>query len=109
MRVDHNILDEAKGLVHGDRNASYGDPSVDFARTAGMMNSLFSAYLAPGAAFKPEDIAKILICVKLSRTMAKYKRDSAVDIAGYAETMDWVIDEYAKLGWDRIRVRPGRS
>jgi hypothetical protein len=88
-RSERTILDEAKALVHGARNQEYGPPSTDFARTAGLMTALFRDYLKPGKRFCSADVAKVMICVKLSRLMAQSKRDSWVDLAGYAETGSW--------------------
>lgn len=89
-RSSRTVLDKAKALVHGDRNASYGHPIEDFSRTAEMLNGLFRDKLIPGDGFAPADIPKIMICVKLSRTMAARRQDNWTDIAGYAETGDWV-------------------
>lgn len=60
-----------------------------------MWSALFGKYLKEGVRFTPQDVAKAMICVKLSRLMHGSKRDSWVDIAGYAETGDWV-DEVLK-------------
>jgi len=76
------VLDEAKALTTGDRNVTYGPPDADFARTAGMLNSLFSDRLK--VPFRPEDVAKIVMCIKLSRSAWNEKRDNYVDLAGYA-------------------------
>jgi hypothetical protein len=95
-RKERSILTEAQGLVHGDRNVSYGAPVDDFTRTAGMWTSLFAKYLKIGAKFLQQDVAKAMICVKLSRTMAGSKRDSWTDIAGYAETGDWTEEDLKK-------------
>lgn len=82
-----SILDEAKRITHGDRQASYGPPDQDFARTAGMINSLFKDYLKEGCEFKPKDVASIMILIKLSRNRHQNKRDNPVDIAGYAHCL----------------------
>jgi hypothetical protein len=95
-RRDRTVLDEAKGLVHGDRNEAYGNPIHDFTRTAAMWTAMFGTYLQPGQSFKPQDIAKALICVKLSRSMNAERHDNAVDIAGYAETWDWTVEDAAR-------------
>lgn len=79
-----HTLDTAKTLVCGDRNASYGPPDQDFARTAAMWTALFGPYLREGAAFTPADVAKAVICVKLSRSMHSPKLDNWIDAAGYA-------------------------
>jgi hypothetical protein len=91
-RRDRTILLEAQNLVHGDRNKTYGDPSEDMGRTAGMWTSLFRKYLKDGAKFEARDVSLAMICVKLSRLTHSSKRDSWTDCAGYAETGSW-IDE----------------
>jgi|688.fasta_scaffold23847_14 hypothetical protein len=83
-----SILDEAKRLVCGDRQASYGPPDQDFRRTADMINGLFRDYFKEGCEFKPKDIAAIMILIKLSRNRHQNKRDNPVDIAGYAHCMN---------------------
>lgn len=77
------VLDEAKKLITGDRNNSYGPPTQDFQRTADMMSALFSAKLKDGARFKPSDVAWIITLVKASRAQHSPKRDNYVDAAGY--------------------------
>ena len=49
-----------------------------------MLNALFGEKLTAGQQFLPEDVAKIVICIKLSRSMWSEKRDHFVDICGYA-------------------------
>lgn len=73
-----SILDTAKSLVTGDRQAQYGPPDQDFARTAGMWSAL------KGVEFKPWEVAAFMICLKLSRQKHQRKPDNWVDAAGYA-------------------------
>lgn len=86
------ILEEAQRLVYGDRQEAYGHPRDDFGRTAGMWTALFGRKLADGERFTPEDVAMAMACVKLSRLANAYKRDSAVDLAGYAATLARVAE-----------------
>lgn len=80
------ILEEAASLVHGSRQQDYAHPSVDFGRTAKMWSVLF------GVPVDPKQVPMALIMVKLSRLMNDpTKRDSIVDIAGYAETMAMLL------------------
>jgi hypothetical protein len=73
-----DILDEALRLTTGDRNNTYGPPTQDFDRTAQMWAAL------KGVDFCAADVAMFMICLKLSRETHMSKRDSWVDMAGYA-------------------------
>lgn len=86
-----SVLTEAQGLVHGDRNASYGAPLDDFNRTAGMVSAMLAHKLK--SALTAEEIGMIMVCVKLSRQTHSPKRDNCTDGAGYFECIQWCIDE----------------
>lgn len=88
-----SVLVEAEGLVHGDRNASYGPPIEDFSRTAGMVTAMLAHKLKEP--LTAEDVGLFMCCVKLSRQINKAKRDNLTDLAGYAECVQWIIDERA--------------
>ncbi len=95
-RKKDSVLSEANGLVHGDRNDDYGHPLDDFSRTAKMWGAIL------GVEVKPEHVGLCMIAVKLSRQCNRPKRDNMVDAAGYAETVDWVMEEKEKRrikGW----------
>lgn len=78
------VLDEAKSLVCGDRNAQYGEPYDDFLKIAEALNAY--GYSGPGGRkMMPRDIPFFQILVKLSRIVeSPLKTDSWVDTAGYA-------------------------
>jgi hypothetical protein len=88
-----SVLTEAQGLVHGDRNEQYGAPITEYTRTVGMVNAMLGAKLKEP--LTPEDMAYIMVCLKLSRQINKPKRDSLVDAAGYCEVAQWIIDARA--------------
>lgn len=82
-----DALDEAKELITGDRNNSYGPPTQDFKRTADALSGLGYRKLDPAGKAVPlesHDTAIMVAVVKMSRLMwTPGKRDSWVDGAGY--------------------------
>lgn len=86
--LSETILEEAQRLVYGDRQASYGHPIDDFKRTAAMWTGMLGDRLT--GPLGPEDVALMMILVKVSRECHKPKRDNVTDIAGYAATLAMV-------------------
>lgn len=85
--TDETIAETALRLVGGDRQEQYGHPIEDFARTAGVINALY------GTEFEARDIPTLMIAVKLSRIIqSPEKRDSLVDLVGYALTREMVAE-----------------
>lgn len=66
-------------LVHGDREGSCGDPTVNFTRIAGMWSALI------GADISPRDVALMMVCLKVSREYGSHKADNLDGIEGYVE------------------------
>lgn len=90
-----HVLNEARDLITGDRNNQYGPPTQDFSRTAAALTAL--GYRGPGGRdLAAHDVAILVGVVKLSRLMWEpTKRDSWVDLAGYAACgWECVEDEY---------------
>lgn len=88
--MSENILEEANRLVHGDRQADYGHPLDDFSKTALMWQAIL------GVPVTAEQVGLCMIAVKISRLCNRPKRDSVVDIAGYAATVQMVTEERAR-------------
>jgi len=89
--AEESILETAERLVVGDRQASYGHPAEDFTRTADTWRALF------GWDATPKQVALAMIVVKLSRLQqTPDKRDSLVDVAGYARAYELVMDREAE-------------
>ncbi|CAB4128234.1 hypothetical protein UFOVP100_18 [uncultured Caudovirales phage] len=82
-----SITKEAQELVNGDRQKDYGDMDESFKRIAG----LWSAYL--GVHVDYLDVAKMMILLKVSRAKHNNHRDSYVDIVGYVECIDKLLEE----------------
>lgn len=95
-----NILEEANSLVHGDRQAAYGHPIDDFSRTAKMWSAIL------GAPVTPEQVGLCMCAVKISRQCNRPKRDNMVDLAGYAATVEMVLEEQHRLATDAETFGP---
>lgn len=91
MDERESVLNEAERLVHGARNVDYGHPLDDFGRTAKMWTAIL------GVPITAEQVGLCMCAVKISRQCNRPKRDNMVDLAGYAETVQWIGDEREKL------------
>lgn len=93
-----SLLDEAKGLVAGDRNNSYGPPTQDFDRTAQMASAW--GFQVGGEPLKSHHVAIFMILLKTSRLRwSPRKRDSWTDTAGYAACgVECAIEEGKQAG-----------
>ena len=81
-----SITQEAKDLISGDRQQDYGDMNLSFMRIA----KLWSAYL--GWTIDKYDVAKMMILLKVSRAKISNHHDSYVDIIGYVECVDQMLE-----------------
>lgn len=84
---NQSILQEAEALVNGPRQKEYAHPLDNFTVTA----KLWAAY--KGVEFSAEDVGIMKALIKIGRLANGIKRDSLVDLAGYAATVQMVIDE----------------
>jgi len=79
-----NILQEAQSLIYGDRQEQYGNAQRNF----GDIGKLWEPIL--GKAVSPEEVALCLLQLKVARALndtrleRPIKRDTIVDLAGYA-------------------------
>lgn len=77
-----SILTEAESIVNGDRDVQYGDPNEAFKEYSNILETTFGIKLTPA------EICKVQIAIKLGRLKYKHKRDSVVDLCGYAEILN---------------------
>jgi hypothetical protein len=77
-----SILTEAESIVNGDRDVQYGDPNEAFKEYSNILDATFGIKLTPA------EICKVQIAIKLGRLKYKHKRDSVVDLCGYAEILN---------------------
>lgn len=87
IRPKKSTLEEAEDLVNGDRHEAYGTATENFSHWRDMCRATGRPGLATISA---EDLAVVMICLKVCRNTVKYKRDSTVDGAAYFELWDQV-------------------
>lgn len=81
------LLKDAEEILVGDRMNDYGTPTETFER----ISSLWSAYI--GIPIAAHEVAMMMILLKMARLGATAeKRDSWLDIAGYA-ACGWAVVE----------------
>lgn len=85
-----NVLEEANRLVHGDRDEAYGHPFDFFSRVAAMWSAML------GVQVTAEQVGLLMGAFKLARQCHKLGVDNLIDLAGYAETVNMVIEERAR-------------
>lgn len=81
---DDTILEEAAGLIYGDRQQQYGNAKQNFSDIAHLWEPIL------GMRPTPEEVALCLLQLKVARAIndtratRPIKRDTIVDLAGYA-------------------------
>lgn len=83
-----SILLEAEGIVHGARQADYGHPRDNHARTAALWNAYITGKYNASSGLNAEDVCFLMVLQKISRQMNAPKRDNLVDIAGYTANIE---------------------
>lgn len=84
------ILDEAKKLINGDRRNDYGAPEISFEEVA----TMWGVYLNTN--IKPQDVAVMMLLLKVVRFSYGHTRDSLLDAAGYIGLADSLGDNEYK-------------
>ena len=96
QHIGENIAEEAVRIVYGDREKAYDDPNQNFRRLAFMFQGVLDKKLAPNAQITPNDVALMLICLKISRESFKPSRENRVDGIGYWLCLDRIVQEQDK-------------
>ena len=73
-----SILDEARDIVHGDREKTHGEPSKNLEAIASMWRPIF------GVGVTPQQVVLAMIALKVARAVNQPDhRDHWTDIVGY--------------------------
>jgi len=84
-----NLLAAAATTISGAREQEYGSKLQNFTQIAMLFQGTLATKLLPGARITPEDVALLMMQVKIAR-LAKSPdhKDSILDIAGYSGCYD---------------------
>jgi len=84
-----DILDEVKSILY-DRQGTYDKPENNFTRIA----SLWDAYINAKVDKKitPQDVAMMMILMKIAREVYEHKRDNTLDILGYTVCLEQMYE-----------------
>lgn len=86
-----NILQEADDLTSVDRQQDYGHPGENHGITAQLFDAYIQAALRQRGKITRRDVCFLNILQKISRAVHNpYKRDTWVDIAGYARNIEMI-------------------
>lgn len=82
----NTVLQIAGELIDGDRHNTYGSASESHSRIARLWQTYLSAVLPERgeAGLQAQDVAAMMILLKVSRTTGKAHPDNWIDICGYA-------------------------
>jgi len=94
------VLEEAAELINGQRQKDYGSALDSFTRIGKIWSAILDIHV--GA----EQVALCLIGLKVARATQGWKRDSIVDIAGYAGCMEMIQAERAAQ-WAEVATETG--
>ena len=80
------ILKQAQDLISGDRNDTHGDAFENHAEIAEFWNIYLDKKLQPMASITAEDVALMMVLLKISRNTQgdKSNIDNFIDMCGYA-------------------------
>jgi hypothetical protein len=80
------ILAEASRIISKDRNLSHGDAFKNHAEIAEFWNIFLDKKLQPMASITAEDVALMMVLLKISRNTQGKKNnlDNFIDMCGYA-------------------------
>lgn len=79
------ILEDARNLTEGDRNATYGCPVANMGQFADLVTAYLQPKLTEGHSLTPVDAAVVMCLTKISRIgVNPNHRDNYVDLAAYA-------------------------
>lgn len=86
--MESPLLLEADEIIHGARQAAYGDWTQNFHDIAVRWTQDLRGKLKEGAVIEPEEVAILMADLKIAREVHAHKHDNLVDGVGYLAIAD---------------------
>lgn len=83
-----SYIQQAIDVVTGDRQESYGNPKTDFEGIALIWSGILNQKLQQP--IRAEEVALMMIGLKLRREAHKHKDDNIIDMHGYGICLEWM-------------------
>lgn len=88
-----SILDEAKRIIYGDREKTYGSPDKNLTLIALLWAEYLDGKYGTAHPLNVDDVCLMMVLLKVARLANDSEhRDSQVDLAGYVALMERVQD-----------------
>jgi hypothetical protein len=84
------IIDQAKEIVEGDREKTYGSPGINLKRIADQWSCYLNQKHGSEAKLSEQDVCWMMVLLKMARQIHSYKDDNLVDAIGYIALIDKV-------------------
>jgi len=81
-------IDEAKNIIYGDREETYGSPAINLQRIAHQWNLYILNKYNVKLTINDEDVCWMMMLLKMSRQMHQHKQDNLIDAIGYLALID---------------------
>lgn len=89
----YEVLDQVKQVLD-EREKNYDSPRENFTRIAGYWNILLEGKLT--RPITPEEVALMMVLMKVAREQHQHKEDNLVDLIGYAAIATRLTQEEAR-------------
>lgn len=104
--VVKSAIDEAKEIIYGDREKTYGSPQKNLNVIADYwmeyLNTKPTAITKHGTVdLSAEDVCIMMVLLKIARQANNYKRDNIVDAIGYLSLIDRIATETSNTETDK--------
>lgn len=93
-----SALTEAMQVAGKDRSRDYGHPLDNHERIARLWNAYLDNRGKPLATLQPEEVAWMMILLKVAREQQTPKRDNLVDTCGYVRCIELMQEKRAEQG-----------